>query len=296
MNWIQIRAQVAPAAIEALEEGLLAAGAVAITMEDGADQPLLEPDLGTTPVWDNTVITGLFESDTDTKEATLITKNVFTTLCSNEFPLLNIDFLENEDWTRKWIENFKAISFGDRLWICPSWCAPPEPDAVNLMLDPGLAFGTGTHATTALCLRWLDQADLIGKTVIDYGCGSGILGIAAILLGAERVIAVDNDPQALQATLLNAKRNKVATKKIEVFFPENCPDVNADIVLANILAKPLYALAETLVNFLPVSGQLVLSGILEAQAYDLNAHYAKLCDMSEPVFEGDWSRLSGKKK
>jgi ribosomal protein L11 methyltransferase len=295
MNWIQIRVELSGDIVEAIEESLLAAGAVAVTMQDGADQPLLEPELGTTPIWDDTIVTGLFDSDINIDQVKSIAQAVFEGLSGRPFPKLKIDILENEDWTRKWIENFKPISFGERLWICPSWTTAPNPDAVNLMLDPGLAFGTGTHPTTALCLQWLDRADLQDKVVVDYGCGSGILGIAALLLGARKVIAVDNDPQALAATLDNAGRNNIPSNAIQCFLPEDCPDLEADLVLANILAKPLYELRDRLASLCKADGQIVLSGLLKEQAEDLSAHYANTFTMQQPSFSGDWSRLSGQK-
>lgn len=295
MNWIQIRVELSGETVEAIEESLLAAGAVAVTMQDGADQPLLEPELGTTPIWDDTIVTGLYESDADIDEVTQIARAVFQGLSDQPFPELKVDILENEDWTRKWIENFKPISFGSRLWICPSWTPAPNPDAVNLMLDPGLAFGTGTHPTTALCLQWLDSADLQNKIVIDYGCGSGILGIAALLLGAKKVIAVDTDPQALAATLDNAQRNNIASDSIECFLPEDCPQLEADLVLANILAKPLYELKDKLASLCKAGGNIVLSGLLKEQAEGLSSHYSSAFSMEPASFQGDWSRLSGHK-
>lgn len=297
MNWIQVKAEIKPDQIEALEEGLLAAGAVAVTMQDGADQPILEPELGTMPVWDKTTLTALFEHDTDIAEARRLTEEVFKIHApDSSFPTLQTDILENEDWTRKWIENFKPISCGDRLWICPSWCEPPDPQAVNLLLDPGLAFGTGTHPTTYLCLEWLDQQDLTGKTVIDFGCGSGILGIAALLLGAQRVIAIDIDPQALTATLDNAKRNHLKEDAIECYLPEDCPELKADILIANILAQPLYTLRDHLASLCKDSAQIALSGILKEQASDLNEHYQQCFEMNAPNFREDWSRLTGAKR
>jgi len=294
MNWIQVKAEVTPEQIEALEEGLLAAGAVSVTMQDGADQPILEPELGTMPVWDSTHVSALFEQDANMEEAQTIAQSVFKEyLPTVAFPALQIDILENEDWTRKWIENFKPIACGERLWICPSWCEPPHAEAVNLLLDPGLAFGTGTHPTTFLCLEWLDQNDLSGKTVIDYGCGSGILGIAALLLGASRVIAIDNDPQALIATQDNAERNNIAPDAIECYLPEECPTVQADILLANILAQPLYELRNHLASLCKPNGEIVLSGILREQADGLIEHYSSQFDMQPALFKEDWSRLYG---
>jgi len=188
------------------------------------------------------------------------------------------------------MDNFHPIQFGERLWICPSWHTPPAPDAVNIMLDPGLAFGTGTHPTTALCLNWLDQADLKGKYVIDYGCGSGILAIAAALLGAERVIGVDTDPQALEATRANAERNGV---EIEAYLPGDCPDEPCDLLLANILAGPLQTLAPRFANLTKPSAELVLSGILEVQAQEVSDSYAAWFDMQAPTIKEDWTRLNG---
>lgn len=295
MNWIQVKAHVKAGQVEAIEEALMAAGAVAFTMQDGADQPLLEPELGTLPVWDDTIISALFESDSDMEQALQLAQNVYASYTDEAFPDLKTDILENEDWTRKWIENFKPIAFGKRLWICPSWTPPPDPTAVNLLLDPGLAFGTGTHPTTALCLEWLDATDLDGKTVIDYGCGSGILGIAALLLGANRVIAVDNDPQALTATQDNAQRNGISENTIECYLPEECPVIEADIVLANILAQPLYSLFPTLAGLCTKDGDITLSGILREQAEGLNEHYKQAFNMDKPVFQEDWTRLHGRK-
>lgn len=296
MNWIQVKAEIAPQLLEALEEGLLAAGAVAVTMQDGADQPILEPELGTMPVWDNTTLTALFEQDADIEQARALAQEVFNHyLPDTDFPTLQVDILENEDWTRKWIENFKPIACGEKLWICPSWCEPPHPEAINLLLDPGLAFGTGTHPTTFLCLEWLDANDMKGKTVIDYGCGSGILGIAALLLGAERVIAIDNDPQALTATEDNAQRNNIPKGAIECYLPEHCPGVKADILIANILAQPLYTLRDHLGTLCKSGAKIALSGVLREQADELKAHYQVGFDMNPTKFLEDWSRLSGSK-
>jgi len=301
MSWIQIKANISPKLAEAMEEGLLAAGASAVTMEDALDQPVLEPERGTTPLWDETVITGLFSADDDLELIKRITQNVFQNLSSEPFPEYRVEILENEDWTRKWIEHFKPIQFGKNLWICPSWHDIPNKDAVNLMLDPGLAFGTGTHPTTALCLKWLDEqavtdAEFSQRTIIDYGCGSGILGIAALLLGAKSVIGVDNDPQALLATHDNAERNKITSNSISTFLPEDAPSEAADIVVANILAQPLYELRDRIAALTKENGQIILSGILESQAADLAKHYSTRFSMREAIIEDGWARLTGAKK
>ncbi len=301
MNWIQVKANISPSIAEALEEGLLAAGASAVTLEDAKDQPVLEPERGTTPLWDDTIVTGLFSADEDVETIKVVTQNVFSSLSKEIFPELHTEILENEDWTRKWIDNFKPIQFGSRLWICPSWHDIPEPSAVNLMLDPGLAFGTGTHPTTALCLKWLDAQAQTGeglneKTVVDFGCGSGILGLAALLLGAKSVIGIDNDPQALLATQDNATRNKIAAERFPVYLPEDSPEEPVDLVLANILAQPLHELRENIAKLVKPKGKLILSGILEHQAASLVKDYQEWFEMDKPRIEEGWVCLTGTKK
>jgi ribosomal protein L11 methyltransferase len=298
MSWIQLKALISPKQAEAMEESLLAAGACSVTYEDAKDQPVLEPELGTTPLWEATIITGLFTADEDMAQAGAIASNVFKHLTQEALPEYRIEILENQDWTRTWMEHFKPMQFGSRLWICPSWQEAPDKNAVNLLLDPGLAFGTGTHPTTALCLKWLDgQGEfLTNKSVIDYGCGSGILGIAAILLGASSVVGVDNDPQALVASNDNLLRNKLESSQLETYLPTDLPIMQADILLANILAQPLHELRDRLSNLTKVGGQIVLSGILEEQAVDLRAYYEEHFVMEKVVIEDGWARLTGTKK
>ncbi|MCP3908160.1 MAG: 50S ribosomal protein L11 methyltransferase [Oceanicoccus sp.] len=292
MSWLQLRVDTSRETTEAIEDALLAAGAVSVTMEDSADQPILEPAVGETPLWNQTRVTGLFNADTDTDQATVIATASF----GQNLPTYRWEILEDRDWEREWMENFHPMRFGQRLWICPSWKTPPEADAVNLMLDPGLAFGTGTHPTTALCLEWLDGCDVTGKTVVDYGCGSGILGIAALLLGAKEVVAVDNDPQALIATLDNAKRNNIDSSKISVYLPDDAPnDYQADIMLANILAGPLGELSPILSKMTDSNGLLALSGIISSQSAGLLEIYQQWFDMDKPVLQDEWVRLTGKK-
>lgn len=300
MNWIQVKANISPNIAEALEEGLLAAGASAVTLEDAHDQPVLEPERGTTPLWDETIVTGLFSADDDQDAIKTITQNVFSSLSDEPFPVLRIEILENEDWTRKWIDNFKPIQFGKNLWICPSWHDIPHPEAVNIMLDPGLAFGTGTHPTTALCLTYLDTLAegeaLAEKTVVDFGCGSGILGLAALLLGAKSVIGIDNDPQALLASQENTKRNNIEADRFPVYLPEESPAEQVDIVLANILAQPLHELKAIISGLVKPGGKLVLSGILEHQAAKLIEDYGQWFEMDTPAIQEGWVCLTGTKK
>lgn len=193
------------------------------------------------------------------------------------------------------MENFHPMRFGERLWICPSWRDVPDPSAVNVMLDPGLAFGTGTHPTTALCLEWLDSLDLAGKTVIDFGCGSGILAIAALKLGAARAIGIDIDPQAIQASRDNARRNGVEDR-LALFLPQDKPNgLHADVVVANILAGPLRELAP-LISILPAKGGVIgLSGILASQAESVCEAYQEIFSL-EPIAEkAEWCRITGTK-
>jgi ribosomal protein L11 methyltransferase len=295
MHWIKVKAGIAPELGEAAEEALMAAGALAVTFTDAEDQPLYEPERGTTPLWQNSVVDALFDADTDVEQLKRVASEVFQLYHPGISLSLQVEILENEDWTRKWLDSFKPIKLGRRLWVCPNWYAPPEPAAVNLRLDPGLAFGTGTHPTTALCLKWLDGAELTDKQVIDYGCGSGILGIAALLLGARTVCAVDNDPQALLATQTNAAQNGLSNARIQTWLPDQCPEHQTDLILANILAEPLRLLKATLCQRLIPGGQLVMSGVLERQAESLMAHYSDCIRFEAPVVEEGWVRLCGRR-
>lgn len=289
MPWIQVKLQTTGNGSAHVEDLLMGLGAVSVTLEDSADQPLLEPPPGATPIWDDTIITGLFEANANIDLITLALHNDL----GDNTPI-KVEALEDKDWIREWMDTFKPIPFGQRLWVCPSWHKPVDANAVNLMLDPGLAFGTGTHETTSLCLKWLDGADIQDKIVIDYGCGSGILAIAAALLGASRVVCVDNDPQALLATRQNAERNQIQDK-IEVYTPESVPSLEADIMLANILAGPLVSLSARLSGFTKPGGNIVLSGILKEQAQEVSDAYANGFQMLPAVIDGDWVRLTGTK-
>lgn len=292
MNWLELKLALGDLDAEHVEEALLAAGAVSVTLEDAGDEPLYEPDPLKPPLWSDTRMTALFAADADMDGVKAF---LLATLALPRLPAHRVEPLEDRDWAREWLKDFKPMRFGRRLWVCPTGYVPPEPSAVNLLLDPGLAFGTGTHATTALCLEWLDGATLTGLDVIDYGCGSGILAIAAARLGAKRVRAVDNDPQALIATQDNAARNGVEAL-IDVSAPESLPAGAADVLLANILAGPLMQLAPRLAGRVKPGGALVLSGILKSQE-------AELCAAYEPHFGSflvakreDWLRITAVRK
>ncbi|MFD1804507.1 50S ribosomal protein L11 methyltransferase [Mixta tenebrionis] len=290
MPWIQIKINTTGADAEALGDLLMEQGAVSVTFQDTHDTPVFEPLPGETRLWGDTDAIGLFDAETDMAEIVSLLE---------QDPLLGqgfrhkIEQIEDKDWEREWMENFHPMRFGQRLWICPSWRDVPDPDAVNVMLDPGLAFGTGTHPTTALCLSWLDGLDLQGKTVIDFGCGSGILAIAALKLGAAQAIGIDIDPQAIQASRDNAQRNGVADR-LALYLPHQQPEnLSADVVVANILAGPLRELAPQ-ISALPKSGgYLGLSGILASQAESVCEAYAERFALDPVVEKEEWCRITG---
>jgi ribosomal protein L11 methyltransferase len=292
MPWLQLKLTSTRHQADALDDAMLAVGAVSITLEDDADQPILEPALGETPLWDQVRVTGLFDADIDTAAVTA----QLGALLPGAMPDHRWEQLEDKDWEREWMQNYHPIQCGERLWICPSWQSPPEPDKVNLMLDPGLAFGTGTHPTTFLCLEWLDGQDLEGKRLVDYGCGSGILGIATLLMGARHVTGVDIDPQALLATRENARRNGLPESAMPVYLPAQCPPVSADLVLANILAGPLAELAPQLSALTNAGGKICLSGILASQAGAVMAAYTPWFEFEPVAQKEEWVRITGTKR
>jgi ribosomal protein L11 methyltransferase len=289
MAWIQFIFSSTPDGADPLSDHLSECGASAVTFQDNADQPIYEPEIGSTPLWQATNVVALFEADSDTDSIVL---QLTQLMAPSVLPQYRIEAVEDKDWVREWMDNFHPMCFGEQLWICPSWHQPPEPNAINILLDPGLAFGTGTHPTTALCLTWLDQAQVKDKIVIDYGCGSGILAIAAALLGAKEVIGVDIDPQALEATQANAERNGV---QIDTYLPEACPDITADLVIANILAGPLQKLAPTLLKLSKPKSDIILSGILDSQAKAISDTYQTWFNMAPPIQKEEWIRLVGQR-
>jgi|TARA_R100001509_G_scaffold81171_4_gene45723 ribosomal protein L11 methyltransferase len=294
VTWLQLRLDTDPEHATTLEDALLEAGAVAVTLEDNADEPVLEPGVGETPLWRQTRLTGLFPADTDMHAVRKRLPEALLAGCNQR-----VEILEDKDWEREWIRHYQPMRFGRRLWVCPSWLEPPEPQAVNLLLDPGLAFGTGTHPTTALCLTELDSLDLAGADIVDYGCGSGILAVAALKLGARQALGVDNDPQALDASRDNAARNGVASDDFTVVLPGDGAigawRGRADVVVANILAGPLAALSEELLGLLKPGGTLLLSGLLDTQAEALIAHYRPALTLAVAGEKEGWVCLRGDK-
>ena len=289
-HWKQLKIDCLRDDSDLIETALLDSGALSVTLEDAADQPILEPGVGETPLWDRCIVTGLFDAHLDCAQIESQVRRQLPNAAAHWLPIAE------RDWCNEWKKDFHPVRCGERLWVCPSWTPPTQPDAVNVILDPGLAFGTGSHPTTFLCLQWLDQQPLGGKTVIDFGCGSGILGIAAVLLGARKVFAVDNDPQALLATRDNAERNAISASQIDCLLPSNLPeDLDGEFMLANILAAPLIQLAPQLSAMTQPGGQICLSGILATQIDAVCAPYNEHFQFDPPIISSGWAQLGAKK-
>jgi len=284
MAWQQLtiatNQELAPSFEKLIEE----LGSLSVTMTDGADQAIYEPPLETTPLWQQVLVTGLFEEDLDLSQAQQYLKQHIGSSSDWNFTL---EVLEDKVWERVWLEHFKPVKFGDHFWVCSTEHKIPEPNATIMRLDPGLAFGTGTHPTTALCLEWLATHPLNGSNIIDFGCGSGILAIAALILGAKRAIGIDIDPQALIATNDNADKNSV-TDRIQVYSHLNYPKNAQPIVIANILAEPLVTLSKELSALVEPGGQLILSGILSEQAEQVMQAYVDEFKFSPIMTQDGW--------
>jgi len=289
MAWLQLR--VSSAHPEFADEILLANGAAAVSMIDAEDNPVLEPAPGETPLWQNTVTLGLFAEQTELGEVIASLRELLPDGATASFAT---ELIEDQDWVRVWLKDCPPLKFGDRLWVVPheKLGEVNDPDAIVLKLDPGLAFGTGTHPTTALCLEWLTRQDLKGKTVLDFGCGSGILAIAALILGAEKAVCVDIDPQALTATADNAQQNGVADR-VQMCLAADFVPFPADFVVANILANPLMALASQLASSIRQGGRIVLAGLLERHAEEVREAYAPWFDFEQDGQREGWTRLAG---
>lgn len=287
MSWIQSHLVVDKSRAPLIELLFESLGALSITLGDAGDEPMLEPGPGETPLWRATRVSGLFPGDTDIDG---LRAGINRALDRDTGRHLQLEVLEDQDWERAWLERFTPMRFGRRLWICPSGRQVTQPDAVVVDLDPGLAFGTGTHPTTALCLEWLDGADLQGRELIDFGCGSGILAIAALKLGAARAIGVDHDPQALLASRDNATRNGVA-ERLALYTDQDFPPRPAPLVVANILANVLIDLRERILALVAPGGELVLSGILREQANEVTDAYAGELQFETPRELDGWMLL-----
>jgi ribosomal protein L11 methyltransferase len=296
MEWQQFVMNLDTLNPASVEEILVRHGAQSVTFSDAGDVPVLEPGPGETPLWSNTRITGLFDPGVDMDE---VLADLRSSLAIDQLPDHRLETLADRDWEREWLRDFRPMRFGRRLWICPADSKPDRSDAVIVRLDPGLAFGTGTHATTAMCLEWLDTIDLRGRTLLDYGCGSGVLAIAALKLGSRHVHAMDIDVQAVTATRENALQNGVEDR-LTVSAAEQDIGGQFDVVVANILAGPLVELATSISDHVKSGGQLALSGILSEQATEVLDAYAPWVDFDQPEFRQQdgqtWVRLTGRKR
>jgi ribosomal protein L11 methyltransferase len=291
--WLQLSLDAGDVEPETLSAFFEAQGALSVSFADAAGQPLFEPAPGTTPLWSATRLTALFDQGLDLLRLKQRLAAEFGPQAANR---LKAEPLADRDWERAWLDQFRPMRFGERLWVCPAGQAPPvEGQTVTIDLDPGLAFGTGTHPTTALCLEWLDAHPPAGRAVLDYGCGSGILAVAALKLRAKHVWAVDIDEQALWSTRENAARNGVEAR-LDTALPGQLPPGVFDLVLANILANPLIELAPVLAPRVSEHGDLVLSGILENQAAAVSDAYRPWFSLQTPVERDGWVRLHGVRK
>ena len=293
MAWLAIRLQAVADHTEALSDALIEAGALSVTCDDAdagtpAEAPQFgEPGIDAPRVWPRNILTALVPADADVASIIAIAANA----CGLPLPAYTTTQVEDEDWVRTTQAQFEPIRIADGLWIVPSWCAPPDPAALNIAIDPGLAFGTGSHPTTSLMLRWLARTLKGGETLLDYGCGSGILAIVAARLGARNVTGVDIDPQAVLAANDNAAKNGVAAR---FFTPDASPDRTAEIVVANILANPLVVLAPLITGC--CSRLVALSGILEAQADEVIAAYSDHFNLEVASREEGWVLIAGTRR
>ncbi|MEW8505595.1 MAG: 50S ribosomal protein L11 methyltransferase [Candidatus Thiodiazotropha sp.] len=287
--WLQLSIDCSETEAPLLELVFENLGACSVTLGDAGDQPLLETPPDSEQLWQHTQVSALFEGDQDP----LILRDSLARFLDPELVArLRWQRIEEQVWERVWLEHFKPMAFGQRLWVCPAGEKVEQEDAVVIQLDPGLAFGTGTHPTTALCLEWLDAQELTGKRILDYGCGSGILAIAALKLGAASAVAVDHDRQALIASRDNARKNDVSDRLITC-LPDELTDTEFDLLVANILAAPLAQLAADFALRIRPGGRFALSGILEEQQADIVSCYLPFATLAAPTQRQEWILIKG---
>ena len=297
MKWLQIHITVEQAQVDFTETLLESLGAVSVTLDDAENQDLLEPLPGETPLWNKVIVTGIYAQEDDEE----IDVAALETFIRTQLPTepMRSEFMEDQEWERTWMDAYEPIKIGEKYWIVPEWMEPPEADAVNIKLDPGLAFGTGNHASTFLCLQWLGQTDVKDKIVIDYGCGSGILAVAALLLGAKKVYATDIDPQAVLATQQNAELNGVLDNLyvgLPDEFYESLKDQKADVFVANILAGPLMMLAPQFATLVKPESEFALAGVIQEQVEEVSSVYSEFFDILQVETRDEyWCRISGKR-
>jgi len=288
-TWLQIAIEVSAADLPRVEALLQAQGALSLWLEDAADTPVLEPGPGAVVLWPQLRLHALFPASCAVAP---LFAELATHLELEQLLSLQSRTVHEQDWDAQWRAALRPLRFGEKLWICPGELPCPDPAAAELRLDPGLAFGTGSHPTTALCLRWLADQPLSGRQVLDFGCGSGILALAALALGADVAIATDNDPQALSATRNNAQRNRLETR-LHSCLPGELPAGSYEVIIANILSSTLISLADMLGSRLAANGRLALSGILEEQAEEVIAAWQPWCRLTVTAREQGWVLLSG---
>lgn len=291
--WLELHIKTNAQYAKILGDQLTLLDAMAVTFQDGEDQPIYEPDPENPLFWDETIVTGLFPQETSLQPILNYLEQQQTNGLIQNF---KIQPLANQDWSRMCLDQFQPLQFGKRLWICPSWSTIPDSTATNVIMDPGLAFGTGTHPTTKLCLEWLEQNIKNEQLVVDYGCGSGILGLAALKLGAKKVIAIDHDPQALDATKQNGLRNDFIPPFLETKFPNELVVQKCDLLIANILKAPLLSLVTRFKDLVEPGHPIVLSGLLQDQVDEIIQGYDAWFDFSQVNFLHEWACLTGFRK
>ena len=288
VSWLRIKLRASERDVDAVADALTGGGALSVSIESATEAQRLQGAREPVALWDENLVTALFSADTNAED---VIGALQKTLGIDRLPY-ETDRLDGADWERTWRAQFRPLQIADNLWITPSWHQPPDPAAINVVLDPGLAFGTGAHPTTRLCLAWLATQSLAGRTVMDYGCGSGILAIAALKLGAAHAIGVDTDAQALAVSRENAARNGVHDRFLACFPGELSANHTATIAVANILSATLIALAPELTTRLEPHGQLALSGILADQIDEVAAAYAHAFEFDSRRRD-DWILLAG---
>ncbi len=292
MTWWQFSLNCQASELEQVEDLMLKLGALSISLSDAGDEPIYEPLPGDNPVWRELCVTATFDAESDLK---LLYQQLTSKLPDHLADRVRQKILQDQDWDQAYKQHFQPLQCAPDLWIVPSWSEPPDPAATVIQLDPGLAFGTGSHPTTALCLAWLGSSDLKDSQVIDFGCGSGILAIAAIKLGAKHVTAVDIDAQAVTACKSNVKVNAIKPDQIQVGCPEIIETSGVNLLIANILAGPLVDLASRFADLVKPGGQILLSGILKTQLDDIQLSYKPYFELDPDNYRDDWVCVSGKR-
>ena len=294
MPWWQLTVQCTKQELAFTEEQLLQLGALSISISDACDEPLYEPLPGEQPLWSHSVITGLFDQSQTLEQ---LYDGLVQVLPEHQVASIKKQLLEDQQWERVFLETYTPIAFGKNIWVCPSWYQPPHPEAINIILDPGIAFGTGSHPTTALCLEYLDEHPPQNQSVMDYGCGSGILAIAAVKLGASRISCIDIDPQALEATRLNFERNHIDAETTSIELPDlDKPPQVVDYLMANILSGPLIQLEPLFTQMTHPGSVLLLSGILDEQVDTIMKTYSQHFELDPVMIKDQWCRVSGIRK